>query len=233
VTHTEIDVRGLVVRYGRRVALHELSAEIRGGRVTALLGPNGSGKSSLLGAIAGVVPHAAGTVERRGARRPAYVVQRSAVADTLTVTVHDTVAMGRWAHRGPWRRLTRHDRAVVDDCLARLGIGDLARRPLGALSGGQRQRALVAQGLAQEPDLLLLDEPAAGMDVTAGELIATAIDEEVARGVTVVLATHDLAAAERAGHCLLLGEGRLVAEGPPGEVLTPAALASTWLTATR
>ncbi|MFC4852182.1 zinc ABC transporter ATP-binding protein AztA [Actinophytocola glycyrrhizae] len=232
MTHTEIEIADLVVRYGRQVALRGLTTDLPGARVTALLGPNGSGKSSLLGVIAGVVPRAAGTVERRGTRRPAYVVQRSAV-DTLPVTVRDTVAMGRWAHRGPWRRLTRRDRAVVDNCLDRLDIGDLAGRPLGALSGGQRQRALVAQGLAQESGLLLLDEPAAGVDLAAGELIATAVAEEAARGVTVVLATHDLATAERAGHCLLLADGRLLAQGPPGEVLTPAALARTWFPAAR
>lgn len=233
MTHTELEIRDLVVRYGRHTALRGLTAAIPGARVTALLGPNGSGKSSLLGAIAGVVPKAAGTVERRGTRRPAYVVQRSAVADTLPVTVWDAVAMGRWAHRGPWRRLTRHDRSVVDDCLARLDLRDLASRPLGALSGGQRQRALVAQGLAQEPDLLLLDEPAAGVDLAADERIASAIGEAAARGVTVVLATHDLAAARRADHCLLLGDGSLRTQGPPGEVLTPAALASTLFPASR
>jgi zinc/manganese transport system ATP-binding protein len=127
--------------------------------------------------------------------------------------------------------LTREDRAVIADCLSRLGIGDLARRQLGALSGGQRQRALVAQGLAQEPDLLLLDEPAAGLDTTADERIAEVIADVAAQGVTVVLATHDMTAAARADHCLLLGDGRLHAQGPPGEVLTPAALARTWFPA--
>jgi zinc/manganese transport system ATP-binding protein len=228
VTHTEIDIRDLVVRYGPHLALSSLTAEIPHGRVTAVLGPNGSGKSSLLGAIAGVLPVAAGTITRHGTRRPAYVVQRSAVADTLPITVRDTVAMGRWAHRGPWRRLTGEDRAVVAKCLARLGISDLARRQLGALSGGQRQRALVAQGLAQEPDLLLLDEPAAGLDTAADEQIAEVVAESAARGVTVVLATHDMTAAKRADHCLLLGDGRLHAQGPPGAVLTPTALARTW-----
>ena len=231
MTHTEIDIRDLVVRYGPHTALRGLTTGIPHGRVTAVLGPNGSGKSSLLGAIAGVLPVAAGTIERRGTRRPAYVVQRSAVADTLPITVRDTVAMGRWAHRGPWRRLTARDREVVAECLARLGISDLARRQLGALSGGQRQRALVAQGLAQEPDLLLLDEPTAGLDAAADERIAEVVAGSAARGVTVVLATHDMAVATRADHCLLLGDGRLHAQGPPGEVLTPAALAGTWLTA--
>lgn len=110
-----------------------------------------------------------------------------------------------------------------------MDITDLARRPLGALSGGQRQRALVAQGLAQEPDLLLLDEPTAGLDAAAAERIAEVAAESAARGVTVVLATHDLTAATRTDHCLLLGDGRLHAQGPPGEVLTPTALANTWV----
>lgn len=200
-----IEVRDLVVRYGRQVALQGLSAVLPSARVTAVVGENGSGKSSLLGALAGVLPYT-GTIS--GASRPALVVQRSAVADTLPITVWDTVAMGRWATRGLWRRLTKRDREVVAGCLTRLGIEDLASRRLGELSGGQRQRTLVAQGLAHESGLLLLDEPAAGADEAAAARIAVAIADEARRGVTVVLATHDREAATRADHCLTLADGR-------------------------
>lgn len=216
-----LTIRDLEVRYAGRVVLSGLSILAPRARVTAVVGPNGSGKSSLLGAIAGVVAPAAGSIERPSARRPAFVVQRSAVSDTLPITVRETVAMGRWAHRGAWRRLSAGDRAVVEDCLARLDIGDLAGRTLGTLSGGERQRALVAQGLAQQSDLLLLDEPATGLDVAADRRIAEAIDDAAAGGVTVVLATHDLAAARRADHCVLLEEGRLVVQGAPDAVLAP------------
>ncbi|MFB9961116.1 zinc ABC transporter ATP-binding protein AztA [Sinosporangium siamense] len=221
-------LRGLVAGYARRTVLHGLTARVPRARTTAVVGPNGAGKSTLLSVLAGVVRPAAGSVERSSARRPGLVVQRSAVSDALPMTVREAVAMGRWAHRSPWRRLTWQDWAVVDARLADLGIADLAGRQLGALSGGQRRRALVAQGLAQEPDLLLLDEPAAGLDAAALQRIADALEAAVARGTTVVQATHDIAAARRAEHCLLLKDGRLVAEGPPERVLTPEALVRVW-----
>ncbi|MDT0308619.1 zinc ABC transporter ATP-binding protein AztA [Streptomyces sp. DSM 44917] len=227
----EITVRDLRAGYGRHSppALGGLTARVPRGALTALVGPNGSGKSTLLGVLAGVIRPASGTVERRpGAGRPAFVVQRSAASDALPLTVREAVAMGRWARRGPWRPLTRRDRAAVDACLERLGIRELAGRQLGAVSGGQRQRALVAQGLAQESGLLLLDEPAAGLDRPAQDRIRAVLAESTAAGTTVVQATHDLDEALAADHCLLLAGGRLLAEGPPAAVLTPAALDRAW-----
>jgi zinc/manganese transport system ATP-binding protein len=227
---TEVTISDLSMSYPgqRKPALCSLSTLIPRGRITAVVGPNGSGKSTLLAAIAGVVRPSAGSVERRCAC-PALVVQRSNAADALPITVRETVAMGRWARRGPWRRLTRQDREVVESCMARLNILDLAERRLGTLSGGQRQRALVAQGLAQEAELLLLDEPDAGLDIAARRHITQALAQARTRdGVTVVQATHDLDEALRADHCLLLREGRLVAAGPPEEVLTPDALTRAW-----
>jgi zinc/manganese transport system ATP-binding protein len=209
-------IENLVAGYPGRTVLRHVTARIPGGRVTALVGPNGSGKSTLLGVLAGVIPVTSGIVER--VPRPAFVVQRSEAPDTLPITARAAVAMGRWAHRGPWRRLTRHDWAVVDSCLARLDILDLATRPLGALSGGQRQRVLLAQGLAQESALLLLDEPATGLDTDSRGRIAAVLRELAADGVTVVHATHDRNAAREADHCLLLDDGRLLAEGTPEEI---------------
>ncbi|WP_067177661.1 zinc ABC transporter ATP-binding protein AztA [Microtetraspora niveoalba] len=223
-----VEIRDLVAGYGRGAVLRGITARIPRSRVTALVGPNGSGKSTLLSVLAGVLRPASGRVERASGRRAGFVVQRSAVPDGLPITVREAVAMGRWAHRGPWRRLTERDRSVVRDSMARLGVLDLAARRLGDLSGGQRQRVLVAQGLAQEPDLLLLDEPATGLDLDARRRIAAALGEAAAAGVTVVQATHDLDAAARADRCLLLDRGRLVAAGPPGAVLTPETLGRIW-----
>jgi zinc/manganese transport system ATP-binding protein len=206
-------IRDLVAGHGRP-ALHGIHARIPRARVTAVVGPNGAGKSTLLDVLAGVLAPAAGGVDRIVGRSPAYVVQRSAAPDTLPITVRATVEMGRWASRGPWQRLTAQDRAVVDDCLHRLGVQDLADRPLGALSGGQRQRVLVAQGLAQESDLLLLDEPAAGLDAEARACIDEVLAGATADGVTVVAVTHDPDAAERADHRLALHDGRVVGDGP-------------------
>lgn len=214
--------------YPGRPVLHQLHAEIPALAVTALVGPNGSGKSTLLGVIAGVIQPTSGRLHHVGNRPPAFVPQRSAVADVLPLTVRQTVEMGRWGDRGPWRRLTRQDRATVDQSMERLGITDLATRQLGELSGGQRQRALIAQGLAQESDLLLLDEPTTGLDLDAKDRITALLTELVADGVTVVHATHDLEAARAADACLLLRNGHLAGQGHPEQLLTASTLAQIW-----
>ncbi|MFJ2178468.1 zinc ABC transporter ATP-binding protein AztA [Streptomyces sp. NPDC087851] len=214
--------------YAGHPVLHQLDVEIRALTTTALVGPNGSGKSTLLGVLAGVIQPTAGEVQHSGGRPPAFVPQRGGVGDALPLTVRQTVEMGRWGERGPWRRLTRQDRAAVNSALERLAIADLAARQLGELSGGQRQRALIAQGLAQESDLLLLDEPTTGLDPEARERMATLLTDLVDDGVTVVHATHDLDAARSADACLLLRDGRPVGRGDPERLLTPATLAQVW-----
>ncbi|MGW5636492.1 zinc ABC transporter ATP-binding protein AztA [Streptomyces sp. NPDC003832] len=214
--------------YPGRPVLRQLSVDIPALAMTALVGPNGSGKSTLLAVLAGVIDATSGHVEYADPRPPAFVPQRGPVGDALPLTARQTVEMGRWGERGPWRRLTRQDRTVVDSALERLGVADLATRQLGELSGGQRQRVLIAQGLAQRSDLLLLDEPTTGLDPEARDRITELLRELVADGTTVVQATHDLPAARSADACLLLSEGRLVGQGAPGDVLTPEALARIW-----
>ncbi|MGW6424919.1 zinc ABC transporter ATP-binding protein AztA [Nocardia sp. NPDC055053] len=216
---TAIKIEHVTAGYGSTPVLSGMSATIPRGQITAIVGPNGSGKSTLLGVLAGTVPTQSGTVHRGTTRRPAFVVQHTAIPPTLPITVGETVAMGRWAHRGPWRRLTRADRAIASACLERMDLTALAARRLDTLSGGQRQRALLAQALAQQSDLLLLDEPATGLDAASQTAISAVLAEVSAAGVTVVQATHDLAEADKADHCLLLGEGRLIAAGQPGEVV--------------
>ncbi|MEU3885290.1 zinc ABC transporter ATP-binding protein AztA [Streptomyces sp. NPDC029041] len=218
----------LCAGYPGHPVLHQLDAVIPALAITALVGPNGSGKSTLLGVMAGVIHPTSGRLHHVGDRPPAFVPQHSAVTDALPLTVRQAVEMGRWGDRGPWRRLTRQDRATVDQSMERLGIAHLATRQLGELSGGQRQRALIAQGLAQESDLLLLDEPTTGLDPEARDRIATLLTELVADGRTVVQATHDLEAARSADACLLLREGRLAAQGHPGQLLTASTLARIW-----
>ncbi|MGW1094262.1 zinc ABC transporter ATP-binding protein AztA [Streptomyces sp. NPDC002455] len=224
----QVRLDGVTAGYPNRAVLHQLTMQIPALTTTAVVGPNGSGKSTLLGVIAGVIRVTAGKVEHGTDKRVAYVTQRSNVADVLPLTVRDAVSMGRWAHRGLWRRLTRRDQDVVESSMSRLGISSLAHRQLGELSGGQRQRAFVAQGLAQEADLLLLDEPATGLDATAQQLIADVLAEVAGEGLTVVQATHDLEVARSAGHLLLLRDGRLRAEGDPRELLTGDAIDQIW-----
>ncbi|MEU9189757.1 zinc ABC transporter ATP-binding protein AztA [Streptomyces sp. NPDC048484] len=218
----------LCAGYPGRPVLRQLSARIPKLATTALVGPNGSGKSTLLGVLAGVIHPTSGELRHDGNRPPAFVPQRGAVGDTLPLTVRQAVEMGRWGERGPWRRLTRRDHATVETALDRLGIGGLAARQLGELSGGQRQRALIAQGLAQESDLLLLDEPTTGLDPEARRRIGALLTALVADGVTVVQATHDLEVARTADACLLLQDGRLAGQGHPDQVLTTSALTRIW-----
>ncbi|MEU5870855.1 zinc ABC transporter ATP-binding protein AztA [Glycomyces sp. NPDC047369] len=206
-----IELDGVSARHGAATVLHDVTVAVPRHRITAVTGHNGSGKSTLLGVLAGVHPPASGSLRRSHPGRPAFVVQRSEAADALPITVRQTVAMGRWAHRGAWRRLTREDRSIVDRCMDRLGVADLAKRRLGTLSGGQRQRVLLAQGLAQQSELLILDEPSTGLDAGARERIAAVLSEERARGVTVVHATHDPDDAARADHRIDLSRGRIAA----------------------
>lgn len=215
-----VRIDALSAGYRSRTVLHDITTAIPAARVTAIVGANGSGKSTLLSVLAGVLTPTSGTMQRGSARRPALVVQHSAVPTTLPITVRETVAMGRWAHRGLWRRLTRADTAIVHDCMARLGITDLARRRLTTLSGGQRQRALLAKALAQESDLLLLDEPTTGLDTEAQQRISQVLQEIRADGIAVVLATHDRNDALQADNCLVLRDGQLITAGDPSTVLS-------------
>ncbi|ADD45907.1 zinc ABC transporter ATP-binding protein AztA [Stackebrandtia nassauensis] len=192
-------------RYGARTVLSGLDFVIPKGQMTVLLGPNGSGKTTLLHVLAATHPVAEGRLLRHHQRRPALVPQHSQVSDSFPITVRQTVAMGRWADRGPWRPTTRADKAVVAEALDQLGIADLAGRRLGMLSGGQRQRVLLAQALAQRSDVVLLDEPTAGLDVTSAERIHTHLARLRSRGVTIVQSTHEPEAAATADHRIHLG----------------------------
>jgi manganese transport system ATP-binding protein len=215
--------RDVVLAYGTTVAISRSSFSIPSGRVTAVIGPNGSGKSTLLNAVAGLLEPAAGTIEAPSAagdsRRIAYVLQTTKVDESLPVSVREVVTMGRYATAGAYRWLTTEDRRAVDEAMERVAITDLAAKHLHELSGGQRQRVFVAQGLAQDHDLLLLDEPLTGIDLPTAQAIDLVIHDETSRGCTVVLTTHDLSEAQVADHVLLLS-GRVVAAGTPREVLT-------------
>jgi iron complex transport system ATP-binding protein len=223
---------GLTLAHGAHVAIRDATFRIPAGRVTAIIGPNGSGKSTLLHAVAGLHPPSAGVLRvlDRTDLDPAsvaYVPQHLHANQQLPISAREVVTMGRYAHRGPWRRLTRDDRDAVERAMDRLDVTRLGVRQLRELSGGQRQRVLVAQALAQEARLLLLDEPLTGLDPPSQTQILAVIDEERAAGRTVVTSTHSLADAATADHLLLLA-GRVVAEGSPEEVLTEVTLTEAY-----
>lgn len=223
-------VRGeaLSVSYGKLTAIDTSDFEIPSGGVTAIIGPNGSGKSTLLNAIAGLVDPSGGTIEVAADRgRLSYVMQATKVNESLPVTVREIITMGRYASLGGYRRLRQHDREAVDEAMERLGIVELGGRHLNDLSGGQRQRVFVAQGLAQEHDVLLLDEPLTGIDLTTAQAIDEVIHAETDEGCAVVMTTHDLSEARSADYVLLLA-GRVVAGGVPSEVITEATLVEAY-----
>lgn len=206
------------------VALTVERLSLPGPGLTVLMGPNGSGKSTLLAAISGVLEPRSGRLEVLGGapgrrRRDVACVFQSGVAGSaaLPLTVGEVVAIGRFGHLGLLRRPGRVDRAAVAEAMERLAITDLRGRQLGELSGGQRQRALVAQGLAQQAPVILLDEPLAGLDIPSRERIESVIAQE-RRDRAIVLTSHELDDARRADHVVLLA-GRVVAAGVPESVL--------------
>ncbi len=213
----------VALAYGSTIALSESSFEIPRGGLTILIGPNGSGKSSLLNLVAGLLPPTSGTIQVSPSDgrvpRISYVLQTTRVNDALPITVREVVTMGRFATVGSYGWLDADDRGAVDSAMKRMDIDKLADRHLRDLSGGQRQRVFVAQGLAQEHDLLLLDEPLTGLDLTSARAIDDVIHDEYNDGCTIVMTTHDLVEAHVADHVVLLS-GRVVAFGPPDQVLT-------------
>ncbi|MFP5320426.1 MAG: zinc ABC transporter ATP-binding protein AztA [Acidimicrobiia bacterium] len=211
-------VEGVSVRYGDVPALRDVDLVAAPGTSTAVIGPNGSGKSTLLRAIAGIAKPSTGRIERPGDAPPALVLQSTDVDRSLPISVRETVATARYATLGLFRPFRAGDRQAVERAIERMDLTHLRQRQLHELSGGQRQRVLVAQGLAQDSPILLLDEPVTGLDVVSRQLILDAVDEERARGRIVLMTTHSLDEARRCDQVLLL-DGAAVACGSPDEVL--------------
>ncbi len=229
-TPPAVRIQDLAVAYGEHVALRVSHLSVPAQRITAVIGPNGSGKSTLLDAIAGLMMPAAGNVSVFG-RRPAdarsevaYVLQSTNPNEVVPLTVREVVTMGRYASRGTFRPLRGADRRAVTQAMERLAIAPLGRRHLSELSGGQRQRVYVAQGLAQEADLLLLDEPGTGLDLPTKERMAEIVVEERDFGRTIIYTTHDIGEAAEADFVVLLAR-EVVAAGESEAVLTTDNLA--------
>ena len=217
--HASVTTRALAVHYGERIALSGLDLEVSAPSTVAVIGPNGSGKSTLLGVLAGLVTPSSGSATVAAPSTPALVLQSTTVDRSLPITVRETVSLARLPRLGLIRRRTAADRRAVDSAMERLDVADLADRQLHELSGGQRQRVFVAQGLAQESDVLLLDEPVTGLDMVSRTMILEVIDQERAAGHLVMMTTHSLDDAGRCDHVLLLAT-EPVAYGTPTQVLT-------------
>jgi ABC-type Mn2+/Zn2+ transport system ATPase subunit len=223
----------LDIGYERETIVPGLSFELKAGQALALIGMNGSGKSTLLKTIVGLLPPRGGEIEVLGGRpgtaprRIAYLGQFHTSEFILPLRAVDIVQMGRFPERGLLGRWTDQDRLLVTEGMQRMGISALANKPLRSLSGGQQQRTYLAQVLAHRADLILLDEPTAGLDAAGKDAYAQAMRTELARGATLITATHDIQEASLCDQVILLAR-RVVALGPPGDVLTSDALLETF-----
>jgi ABC-type Mn2+/Zn2+ transport system ATPase subunit len=220
-----LEVRHASIAYGDKIVLSDLSFNVPQGARVAVVGPNGAGKSTLFKALVGLLPLQAGEVFIHGLPLGnhkdcvAYVPQREDVDWRFPVTVRDVVMMGRYDHQGWLRGASRRDQQVVTKSLAQLGITDLGGTSISDLSGGQQQRVFLARALAQEPHILLMDEPFTGVDVTTQETTLHLLDDLRAVGVTVMIATHDLTMASAQFDLMLLLNHRVIAFGPPQAVM--------------
>ena len=214
---------GAVAIDGRPV-LRGIDLTVRSGDFLALMGANGSGKSTLVRAITGLLPLTAGTLELFGTpihdfedwSRIGYVPQRAGAGSGVPASVWEIVASGRLGQRRLFRPLSRVDRLAIDEALEVVGLAHRARDGISRLSGGQQQRVLIARALAGEPEMLLLDEPTAGVDLASQRALAATLHELGSRGSTVVLVAHELGPlAPLVSRAVVMSDGRIVRDGAP------------------
>ena len=236
MTHTphRLDIDNISIGYGDKTILRDLSFQVPHGARVAVVGPNGAGKSTLFKALVGILPLQSGRIlihgELLGAHKDcvAYVPQREEVDWRFPVTVYDVVMMGRFGQMGWLSRASSHDREAVSKSLEQMGIADLAAHSIGQLSGGQQQRAFLARALAQEPHILLMDEPFTGVDVTTQEVTLNLLDHLQGKQVTTIVSTHDLNLAASRFDIVLLINHKLIAFGTPQEVFIKENLAAAF-----
>lgn len=227
-------VENLSVEKGRKSILSEVGFTALAGAVTGLIGPNGAGKSTLMTALLGLTPSSGKASfatydllrmpRRDRARLVAYVEQSASTEERVTVS--DVVALGRIPFEAAWQsEPTPQDQAIIAAALRDTGMTEFATRRFSTLSGGEQQRVHVARALAQEPQLLLLDEPTSHLDIRAQLQLLSLLRQRAKAGTTILVALHDLNLAIRfCDHLVVLHAGRLVAEGDPAEILTPSLL---------
>ena len=235
-----LSLRGVTAGYEPGRALVEaIDLTVASGELVCVLGPNGAGKTTLVRIASGLLAPTAGEVRLEGVALGALA--RDAIARRLAVveqvqqlspgfTVREVIAMGRAPHQGAWMRASESDAKIVEDAIARCDLKDVADRPANALSGGEQKRVAVARALAQEPKVLLLDEPGAFLDVRHQldlyELLASEVKE---RSLACLVVMHDLnVAAQFADRVVLVKKGRIVASGPVAEVMTYRTLKETF-----
>lgn len=221
-----LEIDHITVGYNGQPVLQDIAFQAPHGARVAVVGPNGAGKSTLFKALVGLLPLQAGRVlihgQPLGAHQDcvAYVPQREEVDWRFPVTVTDVVMMGRYGRQGWLRRAGQADHEAVARALAEMGIADLSERAIGELSGGQQQRVFLARALAQEPHILLMDEPFTGVDIVTQEATLALLDDLKAQEVTAMVSTHDLSLAAARFDLVLLLNHQVIAYGPPAQVFT-------------
>lgn len=221
-----LTARDLAVSYGASFTLSGLNFEAHGGDLVGLVGPNGAGKSTALKSIAGVLPRIRGEILLNGQplvgsrQSIAFVPQREEVNWEFPVSAGDVVLMGRYRAAGWLRRPGRRDRTLAEEALESLGLGGAAGRHISQFSGGQQQRIFLARALAQEPQVVLLDEPYTGIDIANRETLHAVIERFRSAGAIVLMATHDLEEVRRSCSHVLLLNRRQVAFGPVAATFT-------------
>jgi manganese/zinc/iron transport system ATP- binding protein len=229
-----IEIHDLTVAYREKPVLWDIDAVIPVGSLCAIVGPNGAGKSTLLSAILGTIRPASGWLKifdkplDRSEELIGFVPQRESVDWDFPVEVLDVVLMGTYSQLGWFRRPGKAQRDWAMECLEAVGMSDLRHRQVGELSGGQQQRVFIARALAQDSQLILMDEPFAGVDAATEEAIRTVLEDLKKKGRTVVLVHHDLQTIEQFFDHVLLLNLRLVAAGPTSETFTRENLMRTY-----
>lgn len=223
-----IEMCGAAIGYGERPVVENVDLSISRGEVVALIGPNGSGKTTIVRAILGLAPVVTGAVRLFGqpARqfgerwRIGYVPQRHTVAGAIPSTVEEVVCSGRLPRKHWWAPTNATDRAVVRRVIEHVGLGDRRRVPVATLSGGQQRRVLIARALAAEPEVLIMDEPTAGVDAQNAEALTRTLARLVDDGLTLLVVTHDIAPLTSIlTRVVAVADGRIVGDEPLAEAL--------------
>lgn len=229
-----IVIEGLSVSYDKKRVLHNVYLRVEEGKLIGVLGPNGAGKSTLFKAILGLLENNTGKITifgkdiRESRKRIAYVPQRDEVDWTFPATVKDIVLMGRYPSKTIWQQLDAKDHQKAKEAMEELSIADLADRQIGALSGGQQQRVFLARALCQEADILLLDEPFVGVDITTEEHIIRVLRKLAHEGKTLLVVHHDLSSVRDYFNQVILVNQHLIAYGDTETTFVPEVIAKTY-----
>lgn len=219
-----IYIKDLTVAYQHKKAIEDISLAIEPGKITGIIGPNGAGKSTLLKGIIGLIKVESGEVEINNnaideyRKEIAYVEQRSAIDLTFPITVEEVVLLGTYPKLGLFKRPKKEDREKVLACLKQVKMERFAKRQIGNLSGGQLQRVFIARALAQEADIIFLDEPFVGIDMVSEKVIVSILKQLQGEGKTIVIVHHDLHKTREYFDNLIILNQKLIASGPVKDV---------------